>query len=361
MIILYYNTKGLNIINNNENILYPFFNSNFINLYDNNLFFNTLLDFNSNYEIDGLELFQFTKNYNIIKKPLDFPYLKSFIHKNFSYYEFPKYYSPTFDYENCEHKYFLGVYQTVKNIRTGEDSPIINFVVFLSDKNTGEIIWYWEMDEYFIKNNLSLNYDRTSNTPIIHSVSRIGKNNLELNENDIMLIISQINQILFIEPFTGIINKTINISDIKADNINSFTDAHLIPEGLPGEGNLLFYSNSNNLLNAKIIEYDVTNEKIIFEFENEKLNNNDIGGSVQKLINGNYFIFNYENNILLEVDSDKNIIFEFNIDENKDLDFKNDLNLKQQKSQIAIKIPKEWASNFIKNRSLIELAIKNYK
>lgn len=362
MLVLYYNTDGLNIIKGNQILNFSYFKGTFINLYNNDLIFDRLIPLEENEIRKDNELFKLNKNYNILKINLDFPYIKSSIFRNFSYYNFPKYYSPTFNYElkGEENKYYLGIYQTTRSIATGEITPMINFVVFLSDKNTGEIVWYWEMYQYFIDNNLPLEWEHRTNNPIIYSLSRIGKNNLELDENDIMFTISKINQILFVKPFEGTIDKIINISDIQGANPSSFVDAHIIPEGLEGEGNLLFFNNNKKSLNpSEIIEYDLKNNKIIFQFGNDKMMNDDLGSSVQKLPNGNYFIYAYHQNRLLEISPSKEIINEI-ILEDENIDKKD--NFYQLRNCLeARQIPEEWASNFIENYSLIESIIKNYK
>lgn len=365
MLILYYDINGLNIIKDNQIFNFSYFNGSYINLYDNNLIFNRLIPLKNESEIrNDNEIFKLNKNYNILKINLDFPYIKSAIFRNFSYYNFPKYYSPTFDYKTKEkeNQYYLGVYQTTKSIATGEDTPMINFVVFLSDKNTGEIVWYWEMYQYFIDNNLSLEWEHRTNNPIIYSLSRIGKNNLGLDENDIMFTISKINQILFVRPFEGIVDKIINISDIQGVNPSSFVDAHIIPEGLEGEGNLLFFNNNKKSLNpSEIIEYDLVNNKIIFEFGHDKMMNDDLGSSVQKLPNGNYFVYAYHQNRLLEISPSKEIVNEIILEnENENINKKEDF-YRLRNCLEARQIPDEWASNFIENYSLIESVIKNYK
>ncbi|MBR6516423.1 MAG: hypothetical protein IKT40_06160 [Bacilli bacterium] len=363
MLTLYYNKNGLNIIKDNHIYNFSSFDSNYINLYNNDLLFDKLIISEGREEHNYNEFFKFNKKYNILKINLDFPYIKSSIFKSLNYYEFPKYYSPTFNYElkEQENKYYLGVYQTLKHIATGEDAPIVNFVVFLSDKNTGEIVWYWEMFQYFIDNDLSLDWTKNVDTPIIYALSRIGKNNFGLDENDIMFTISKINQILFVKPFENTIDKIINITDIVGKNPSNFIDAHIIPKGLAGEGNLLFFNNNiNSLSPSEIIEYDLANDKIIFEWSDEKINNKGLGSSVQKLPNGNYFIYSYTQNRLLELSPSKEIVNEFIIsDETKE---EKESNIYQMKNcYTAVQIPDEWASNFINNYKLIESVIKNYE
>ena len=357
MLKIYYNDKGLNLINEkHESILYPFFQSTFINLYDNELIFEKIIKNNTSIQ-EKNSLFKMSKN-GIYKINLDFPFQSSMICRIFSLYEYPKYYSPTFDYENTENKYYLGVYNTKRSIPEFDALEYGNSILFLMNKNTGEIDWYWSLDNYLKENNISFT---TETMPAIQSAIKIGKNKIGLSEETILISLSMINQILFIQPYTGKIELILTAEDFLDKTITSFIDAHIIPEGLEGEGNLLFYNNNFDKLNySEIIEYDLVNKKIVFEFSNEHLMTRFMNaGSVQKLPNGNYYIYNYQKRKLIEVDKNKNIISIIQISVNYGDEY-------NKTTQFAIsprsyQIPEEWATNFINKIKTIENFVMTYE
>ena len=209
--IIYYNDNGLNIYYNNKCYLFSNILSNFILNFSNQIFASSM----NNIYLPK-KIFKLDANIlNIDTINLKFPFERGFIYQDFSLYEYPKYYSPTFDYENTENKYYLGVYsianKTINNLNftipKGDDifqqsiecsdGTYRNSILFIADMQ-GNILWTWDLYEYLKNNNLSL-----LEHPIIQTASRLGKNYLNLNENDIVISISKRNQILIINPLNN--------------------------------------------------------------------------------------------------------------------------------------------------------------
>ena len=362
--IIYYNDNGLNIYYNNKCYLFSNILSNFILNFSNQIFASSM----NNIYLPK-KIFKLDANIlNIDTITLKFPFERGFIYQDFSLYEYPKYYSPTFDYENTESRYYLGVYsianKTINNLNftipKGDDifqqsiecsdGTYRNSILFVADMQ-GNILWTWDLYEYLKNNNLSL-----LEHPIIQTASRLGKNYLNLNENDIVISISKRNQILIINPLNNNIDLKIDTSWFNR-TITSFCDAHIIPFGLPGGGqNLLFYNHNRNNKNlTEILEYDIINKRVIFEYSSDLLNSNrSIVGSVQKLENGNYLIYNYEKSNLFEITNQKEYVFIYKIkDETADLSSKELRQTRGTHCSRAQQVPFHWVNQLIKNHDLI--------
>ena len=326
-IFIYYHPRlGLcGLDKDNNNIYYnQKYQSNLINIYKNNIIYH-----NDNLKLNNIQF----------KDKLS----QGLIFRNFSYYEFPKYYSPTFDYENCEHKYFLGVLNTRKDFKTLEQLNYGNSIAFICDLE-GNLLWHWDLILYLKENNILFD---PNNEPIIQSISRLGKNKLNLEENIIIMHLSRVNQILFINPKNNKIE--FKIDAFTLNNITSFIEAHIIPAGLPGEGNLLFYNNNYNSFDySNIIEYDLINDQIVFQSNLKELDMRESDkwtfGSVQKLLNGNYFVYNFYKSLLLEISPKNEIIFSYHIKENYLPNWQSN----QERILRCVKaesIPWEWTKN----------------
>ena len=82
----------------------------------------------------------------------------------------------------------------------------------------------------------------------------------------------------------------------------------MIPLGLEGAGNILFYNNGlMTTETSSIIEFNPLTKDIVFEYESKEIKS-AFRGSVQKTIDGTYLICASEKGNLVEVDKDKNIL-----------------------------------------------------
>ena len=360
--IIYYNNDNLNILNNN--IIYQInIQSNFIYNFKNKIFASSL-----NNGISPKTIFRLDAN-SLFEYHLNFPFDFGIIYQDFYNFNLLKYYTPAINYDKINEKYFLGVFQTpsasIEDLNlyinvsknkeflssiNNEGNIYRNSILFIADEQ-GELLWTWDLFNYLKENNLSL-----SEHPIIQTASKLGKNNLGLYENDIVISISKRNLVLIINPINNKIDLQIDTSCFNR-TITSFCDAHVIPIGLPGGGqNLLFYNHNRNTKNlTEILEYDIINKEVVFEYSSELIDSNrSIVGSVQKLFNGNYFIYNYEKGNIIEIDKDKNLIFYLKV-ENETADLSSpELRLTRgihcARTQ---KVPYEWVEELIKNYELI--------
>lgn len=260
------------------------------------------------------------------------------IYRIFTNYFYPAYYTPTFDYENTESRYYLGV-NSGKTSLQGESLSYSTYFIFIYDIILQKPIWIWDLKEYSEKINFPVPEELFEQG--IENCFRLGKNDLGFDEDTIVALISRINYVLFINPKTNEIIKTIKSNE----NVTHFVGFNIIPKGLPGENNFLFYNmNTKKDSPSEIIEYDSKKQEVIFRFGCEDTDaKNPEGrffGSVQKLPNGNYLLYNYTKGLILEISPNKEIIDKIIVSpfpgENVSLQHRSN------RCSKALAVPKEW-------------------
>lgn len=369
--IIFYDNNHLNFLLDNEKIYQINTNSNFIYNFKNKIFTSSL-----NNILVPKVIFKLDVN-NFSEYKINFPFSAGIVYQDFYNFNLLKYYTPAINYSSIEEKYFLGVFQTpsasienldlhinaLKDKGFSSSTDYVgdiyrNSILFISDSN-GELLWTWDLYNYIKENNLTL-----LNHPIIETASRLGKNNLGLYENDIVISVSKLNLVLIINPINNNIDLKIDSSCFNG-TITSFCDAHIIPFGLPGGGqNLLFYNHNRFNENlTEILEYDIINKRVVFNYSSKVLlnSNRSIVGSVQKLSNGNYLIYNYEKSNLFEIDNQGNLIFFWKVlNETPDLSSTEKRLTRGTHCARAQQISYEWAEELIKNCDSINKNISNW-
>lgn len=272
-----------------------------------------------------------------IEIPLNLP-APGIIYKIFSNYFHPVYYTPTFNYNEIEERYYLGVYSG-KTTLQGEVLPYCIYFIFIYDKKEQKPLWIWDFEEY--SKEINLLTPEFLYEPGIENLFRVGENDLGLDEDILVAMISKINYVLFIDPKTNKVIKTIT----PKEDITHFIGFNIIPKGLPGENNFLFYNMNTKSNNpSEIIEYDSQKKEIVFRFGCDETDaKNPEGrffGSVQKLPNGNYLLYNYTKGLILEITPDKKIIDKISVSpyagENIPLE------ARINRCSKALAVPKEW-------------------
>ena len=126
----------------------------------------------------------------------------------------------------------------------------------------------------------------------------------------------------------------------------------------------MFYNHNRFNENlTEILEYDIINKRVVFEYSSKILldSNRSIVGSVQKLLNGNYLIYNYEKSNLFEIDNQGNLIFFWKVlNETVDLSSTEKRLMRGVHCARAQQIPHEWAEELIKNYKIINKNILNW-
>ena len=232
------------------------------------------------------------------------------IYRDFSNYFHPVYYTPAFDYENIKDRYFLGVNSGRTSLQ-GEFLPYSTYFIFIYDMLLSKPLWIWDIEKY--SQDIGFPPSEEFWEPGIESCFRVGENDLGLDEDTLVAVISKINRVLFINPKTDEI-KTM----YPTEDFSHYIGFNIIPKGLPGENNFLFYNTNTKSDNpSEIVEYNPRTNEIVFRFGCEKTNGKNplrsFFGAIQKLPNGNYLLYNYMQGLILEITPDKEIIDEISV------------------------------------------------
>jgi len=199
----------------------------------------------------------------------------------------------------------------------------------------------------------------------INTISYLGKNKWydmeyeEFNPNNIMITSRHGNFIIIIDKDTGKIVWRVgpyfpkNTEENKLGQIIGPHHAHIIPDGLPGEGNVLVFDNGGRAgyglfgnpnkfrLYSKVIEFNPISKEIVWEYQSKNGFINLIRqgkyhrfysvivGSAQRLPNGNTLITEGFTGRLFEVTPEKEIVWEYLTD-------------RGFKIYRAYRIPPEW-------------------
>lgn len=237
----------------------------------------------------------------------------------------PRYYTPTFDYSTANTNYLVLINYNIINEEISNEMLLDDKVLELDDD--GNVIWEWACANHFnefnftkeekidIKNNPNYFqnglYGSGHDWMHLNSACCLGENKWydagdERFHPDNIICCSRNRSVIFI-----ISKKTKNIvwlikgTDIERPFALQHY-AHLIPKGLAGEGNLLFFDNgSNDRDYSRIIELDPITLEIVFEFTDGFKSKTQ--GSVQKLVNGDYLIGDSEERRMIRVNKDGDV------------------------------------------------------
>ena len=88
-------------------------------------------------------------------------------------------------------------------------------------------------------------------------------------------------------------------------------EANMIPKGMPGAGNIIFFDNGTKKKRDHSIvqELDPKTKEIVWEYKDPSFFFSEAKGSGQRLPNGNTFISSGTQNVFFEVTADKNIVW----------------------------------------------------
>lgn len=243
----------------------------------------------------------------------------------------PRYYSPEFDYTKTNSNFLLLTFYNVQNENISNETLLDNSVIELDWD--GNVLWQWNCAEHFdelqlsedekneIKNNPMYfpepeNYGIGHNWIHLNSAVSLGENKWYENGDDrfhpenIICSARNINTIFIISKETKQIVWVFKGNELE----NPFLfqhDAHLIPKGLDGAGNLLFFDNgSSDRKYSRILEINPQTKQIVFEYKDELIKS-EFQSSIQKMQDGNYLIGCSNSGTAVILDKNKNIVNEF--------------------------------------------------
>lgn len=277
------------------------------------------------------------------------------------------YYVPGMESETLSGNTLILCHETVEKPRISP-YPLIDDV-FIEVDWEGNILWQWNMSDHINELGLSdvakLAMYRNPNLhesgggmgdfAHINCMSELGPNKWydqgdeRFNPKNIIFDSREINFMAIISKETGKIvwqmGPDFGQSDDKMDRrfgqIVGPHHTHMVPQGLPGEGNILVFDNGgfsgygapdnlskdglkvNKIDRSRVIEFDPITKKVVWEFVGSDMENYGLPGindyrfyspltsSAQRLPNGNTFITEGVGGRLLEVTPEKEIVWEY--------------------------------------------------
>lgn len=232
----------------------------------------------------------------------------------------PRYYTPAFDYNqtNTDLLYVL----IDAYLCSPEGAPrLLNPRIILADEDN-TILWQWSFREHLDQLNLiakEMALAKPEGTAdhecfgIINSACLLGDNKWynagdeRFHPQNVMFSERNTSCVGIIDHQTGNIIWLLTPADY-GQTIGHQHFPHLIPQGLPGAGNLLLFVNQGCGENvSRIVEMNPITKEVVWDFTNEVIYS-PLMGCVQRLPDGQTLILASQQCRFVLVDADKNIM-----------------------------------------------------
>jgi hypothetical protein len=255
-------------------------------------------------------------------------------------------------------------HHNVKNDKVNKNVQLLDDVMYEVDMAKGEAVWTWKLADHFdelgfdadaVKALQSYNGKHTSegtgfDWAHINCASYVGPNkwyekgDQRFHPDNIIFDLREANILAILDHKTGNIVWRCGPNyreggDKKLAWIQGQHHTHVIPKGLPGEGNIMVYDNGgwsgygpgNDIApdgisnmrrySSRVIEFDPTTKDIVWEYSPKSLKIDEVLfgykeyspfiSSAQRLPNGNTMISEGSNGRLFEVTKDLEIVWEY--------------------------------------------------
>ena len=311
-----YSQEGLKIINQNEDIItLPFIKGSFIDICNNNInFWSTTMNRPSDASHVWLNINAEYEKPDIILRNFNFLEDLSVSHELIEGCNRPRYYTPNFDYSTLNN-HFLTISNIVIEI---EGIEYVTSKIYEFDSNEN-IYFEWSLIDYI--EDLGLNkknsivyrdekgfFNMRDDHFVCNAISKIPKNNLNderFKEGNYLVSERKDGFIFVIDKDTKHIVWYTNGKEL---DYHSSHYPHIIPEGLEGAGNILFYNNGlMTTETSSIIEFNPLTKEKVFEYESKEIKS-AFRGSVQKTIEGTYLVCASELGRIVEINKNKDIL-----------------------------------------------------
>jgi Arylsulfotransferase (ASST) len=199
--------------------------------------------------------------------------------------------------------------------------------VALVDKNGG-MLWQWHAHEH-----LDLNYEgaggmshlaetnggrhRMHDWTHINTISFLPPNkwfddgDIRFRPGNLLIHLRNWSQSLIVDRATG--EKVWEYSGDFQGGVGGGHEAHMIPPGFPGAGNILLFDNGRvtHAEQSLVIEFAPPSKEVVWYYQDGTRFFSKAAGSVQRLPNGNTFISQDKSGRLFEVNSSGEIVWEY--------------------------------------------------
>lgn len=246
----------------------------------------------------------------------------------------------TLDDPKLNHDFYLldnGNYLVVSEENVIEplisDREIQDDIIYEINPNK-EIVWIWRSRDHYEEFGLSdeekdFIYKRGGKYLSINSIQPLPRNPFVNDQRfvpgNIIISYRHINTIIIIDRQTGAVMWKLGPDYSELDDLGQVIgqhNAHMIPLGLPGEGNILFFDNGytvgysvENRCKSRIVELNPKTMKKVWQYPKDTKNSYQffsyfISG-VQRLPNSNTFITEGMDGRIFEVTREGEIVWEF--------------------------------------------------
>ena len=227
---------------------------------------------------------------------------------------------------------YLSYKRTEQDIRKGK---LIDSVLYEIDAS-GNVLWQWHAKDHIDEMGFSesalkdIKRELLADYLHINTASYIGPNKWyseqgdeRFNPENIMMVSPHARWVIIIDKNTGNIVWRLG-PDYSPGNpgadfkgLNFAHAAHIIPEGLPGAGNILVFDNGKasgygdqhaRTRRSRTLEINPIDFSLVWEFDSPRFGL--IMGNVQRLPNGNTFITEGLTGHMLEVTPDKEVVWQ---------------------------------------------------
>lgn len=241
----------------------------------------------------------------------------------------PRYYTPSFDYSKANGNFLIIKCELRKNKEFSKKMLLDNVIIEMDE--SGEEIWRWAVSDHInefgfsekelkriasVKNPFPYGYGKYGNHhDFVHlnSVCSLGQNKWydagdeRFHPDNIICSSRQFEMIFIVSKSTGNVVYTLRGNEFDNPFIKQHY-AHLIPNGLDGAGNILFFD--KGFKKSRIVELNPITKEVVFEYQGDFYS--ETQSSVQKLPSGDYLIgISLEAKAMI-VDKNKKIVKEFN-------------------------------------------------
>lgn len=240
----------------------------------------------------------------------------------------PRYFTPAFDYAIANNNVLAITIRAVQNDLISPHELLDDVIVEYDDR--GNLIWEWVASDHFdeleftqeekakIKDDPNLAgsniYNKTGGDWLhCNSACALSPNkwhdagDMRFKPENIIVSSRETSRIFIIDKASKSI-----VWLIKGTHLMPLFQyqhyAHMIPKGLIGEGNILFYDNGDQERGySKVVELDPTTTEIVWEYESEEIYSKFMG-CVQRLEDGNTLITVSQDGRIVEISQEKTVV-----------------------------------------------------
>ena len=189
----------------------------------------------------------------------------------------------------------------------------------------GEVVWEWFAEDYLDPNKCGergcpelkkakigekeVDWTHINTSSIVPSNKHFDQGDLRFKPGNIFILPRNWWEVLLIDKESGAIVWKYN-GDYKG-GLSGGHEVHMIPKGLPGEGNVLIFDNGRNKKASYALEINPVSKEVVWVYDAGKEFFSQAAGSLQRLPNGNTLLSEDTKGRVLEVSPEGEIVWKY--------------------------------------------------